>query len=212
MHRDVLLPTHHLALWLAHPHAGGGSFSSRTDWDYHCFLVSRTQEESRFGCHSCSLPRGIWSIFPSWFWGLCVKFPSRIGWESVFFPIAVCVSFPMVSLLRECCWFHIFCWLCCFYMLGCCRLLWSRFGHDRAKNDPGVVSLIQAVIVGWLHAYSGWSSNCVWSGDEGLVCLKNLVGLGTTQIELEGWLSSPQPVNSTGREVKVWGTALQRKD
>ena len=29
-------------------------------------------------------------------------------------------------------------------------------------------------------------------GDEGLVFLTNLVGLGTTQIELEGCLSSPQ--------------------
>ena len=45
-----------------------------------------------------------------------------------------------------------------------------------------------------------------WSRDEGLVCLINLVCLETTQTELEGWLSSPQPINSTGREVRAWGT------
>ena len=42
-----------------------------------------------------------------------------------------------------------------------------------------------------------------WSRDEGLVCLINLVRLGTTQIELEGWFSSPQPLNSTGIEVRA---------
>ena len=42
-----------------------------------------------------------------------------------------------------------------------------------------------------------------WNGNEGLVCLINLVCLGTTQIELEGWISSPQPLNSTGREFRA---------
>ena len=28
---------------------------------------------------------------------------------------------------------------------GCCRLFWSRFGHDRAKKDLGVFFLAQAV-------------------------------------------------------------------
>ena len=36
-----------------------------------------------------------------------------------------------------------------------------------------------------------------WSRDEGLVCLIKLVCLGTTQTELEDWISSPQPLNST---------------
>ena len=27
----------------------------------------------------------------------------------------------------------------------CCRLFWSHFGHDRAKNNSGVVFLAQAV-------------------------------------------------------------------
>ena len=49
-----------------------------------------------------------------------------------------------------------------------------------------------------------------WGGDEGLICLKNLVGLGTTQIELEGWISSPQPLNSTGREVRARGTVAEK--
>ena len=38
----------------------------------------------------------------------------------------------------------------------------------------------------------------VWSGIEGWVCLRNL-GLGATQIELDCWLSSPQPQKSTGK-------------
>ena len=41
--------------------------------------------------------------------------------------------------------------------------------------------------------------------NEGLMCLINLMSLRTTQIELEGWLSSPQPLNSTGREVRAEG-------
>ena len=38
----------------------------------------------------------------------------------------------------------------------------------------------------------------VWSGIEGWVCLINL-GFGATQIELDGWLSSPQPQKSTSK-------------
>ena len=38
----------------------------------------------------------------------------------------------------------------------------------------------------------------VWSGIEGWVCLRNLV-LRATQIELDGWLSSPQPLDSAGK-------------
>ena len=33
----------------------------------------------------------------------------------------------------------------CFTFWDCCRLFWSRFGHDRAKNDSGIVFLAQAV-------------------------------------------------------------------
>ena len=38
----------------------------------------------------------------------------------------------------------------------------------------------------------------MWSGIKGYVCLINL-GLGATQRELDGWLSSPQPRKSTGK-------------
>ena len=90
----------------------------------------------------------------------------------------------------------------------CCKLLGIHFGHDRAKNDSGVVFLAQDVnrLYDRLHVCNGWSSDCVGSRDGGLVCLINLVCLETTQTELEGWLSSPQPLNSTGREVKARGT------
>ena len=54
-----------------------------------------------------------------------------------------------------------------------------------------------------LHVCSGWSSDCVGVGMKVGVCLINLVCLGATQIELEGWRSSPQPLNSTGREVRA---------
>ena len=39
---------------------------------------------------------------------------------------------------------------------------------------------------------------CVWSGIEGWVCLRNL-GLGATQRDLDGWISSQQPQKSTGK-------------
>ena len=38
----------------------------------------------------------------------------------------------------------------------------------------------------------------VWSGIEGWVCLRNL-GLGATQIELDGWIYSSQPRKSTSK-------------
>ena len=38
--------------------------------------------------------------------------------------------------------------------------------------------------------------DCIGVVNEGLMCLINLVCLGTTQTELEGWLSSPKPLNS----------------
>ena len=96
------------------------------------------------------------------------------------------------------------CWLSFLCDLGCCRLLWNRFGHDRAKNNLGsCFSPVKALIAGLLHACSGLSLDCIGVVNEGLMCLINLVCLGTTQIELEGWISSPQPLNSTGREVKA---------
>ena len=41
----------------------------------------------------------------------------------------------------------------------------------------------------------------VWSGIEDWVCLRKL-GLGATQIELYGWISSPQPRKSNGKEIQ----------
>ena len=46
---------------------------------------------------------------------------------------------------------------------------------------------------------NGWSSDYVGSMDGGLVFLTNLVCWETTQTELEGWISSPQPWSSTGK-------------
>ena len=54
-----------------------------------------------------------------------------------------------------------------------------------------------------LRVYSGWSSDCVGVGMKVGVCLINLVCLGATQTGLEGCLSSPQPLNSTRREVRA---------
>ena len=84
-----------------------------------------------------------------------------------------------------------------------CGFLLGRFGHDRAKNDSGIGfphPSCESLVL--LRVYSGWSSDCVGVGMKVGVCLINLVCLGTTQTELEGWLSSPQPLNSTGREVR----------
>ena len=50
-----------------------------------------------------------------------------------------------------------------------------------------------------MHAVVGLRT--VWSGIEGWVCLRNL-GLGATQTELDGWLSSPQPWNSIGKGIQ----------
>ena len=84
------------------------------------------------------------------------------------------------------------CWLSHLCNLGCYRLMWNHFGHDRAKNDSwSCFSPVKALIVGLLHVRSGLSSDCIEVVNEGLMCLINLVCLGTTQIELEDWLCSP---------------------
>ena len=97
------------------------------------------------------------------------------------------------------------CWLSCHCDLGYCRLLWNHFGHDRAKNNSGVCFPLSRFNC-WFVASTQWLVfGLHWSGNEGLMCMTKLVFLGTTQIELEGWISSPQPLNSTGRECKAWG-------
>ena len=69
----------------------------------------------------------------------------------------------------------------------CCKLLGSRFGHDRAKNNSGIVFLAQAVncLCDYVYAVVGLQT-VLGSRDGGLVCLINLVCLETVQIELEG--------------------------
>ena len=43
-----------------------------------------------------------------------------------------------------------------------CRLLLSRFGHDRAKNDSGIKFPSQICeLLALLYVCSGWSSDCV---------------------------------------------------
>ena len=71
-------------------------------------------------------------------------------------------------------------------MLGCCRLLWSHFGHDRANNDSGIDFPCPSCesLVCCVYVVDGIQTMLEW--DEGLVCLINLVCFGTTQIELEG--------------------------
>ena len=61
--------------------------------------------------------------------------------------------------------------------LGCCRLLWDRFGHDSAKNDPGsCISPVKALIAGCCMHAVVLSSDCIGVVNEGLLCLINLMG------------------------------------
>ena len=52
-----------------------------------------------------------------------------------------------------------------------CRLLGSFFGHDRAKNDSGIVFPYPSYeVLVWLQESSGWSSDCVeWDGKMGML-------------------------------------------
>ena len=45
-----------------------------------------------------------------------------------------------------------------------------------------------------------------WEQGWGLGLLDKLGVLGTIEMELDGWLSSPKPLNRTGREVRARGT------
>ena len=49
---------------------------------------------------------------------------------------------------------------------GCCRLLWDRFGHDRAKNNSGsCFSPVKDLIAGLLHTHSGFVLGLHCSGE-----------------------------------------------
>ena len=58
------------------------------------------QGRELFGLSFPFLYRMVSSVFSIWIVGSVCKFPSRTNWEFVFFPTAVCVSFPVASLLR----------------------------------------------------------------------------------------------------------------
>ena len=63
--------------------------------------------------------------------------------------------------------------------LGCCRLSWDRFGHDRAKNDPrSCISPVKALIAGCCMHALFLSSDCIGVVNEGLIRLIKLVCLG----------------------------------
>ena len=83
---------------------------------------------------------------------------------------------------------------------GCCGLYEVILAMIGPRTTQELISHVQAVNCLLLRVCSGWSSDYVGSRDGGLVFLINLVCLETTQTELEGWISSPQPLNSTGRE------------
>ena len=109
----------------------------------------------------------------------------------------------MASLLRmDCCFPHVVsCVTDTFW--DCCNSLGSCFGHDRDKNKSGIEFPSQSCEFLVCCMYVVVGLGLCWSGNEGMGCLINLVCLGATQAELEGWFSSPQPLNSTGREVMV---------
>ena len=54
---------------------------------------------------------------------------------------------------------------------GCCRLFWSHFGHDRAKNGSGIVFPIQAVnhLFDYVYAVVGLRTMLEWGGGLGLL-------------------------------------------
>ena len=63
-----------------------------------------------------------------------------------FFPSVVWVSFPGDFVVQDGLLFSPrLLAVSTFTFWGCCRLVWSRFGHDRAKNNAGIVFLVQAV-------------------------------------------------------------------
>ena len=73
------------------------------------------------------------------------------------------------------CWggllFHHIWRLSCWYNLGYCRLLWSRFGHDRDKNDSSIVFPCPSCeVLVWLQESSSWSLDYVeWDGRLGML-------------------------------------------
>ena len=56
-------------------------------------------------------------------------------------------------------------------------MLWDRFGHDRAKNDPGsCISPAKDLIAGCYMHIVVLSLDYIGVVNEGLMCLINLLG------------------------------------
>ena len=91
------------------------------------------------------------------------------------------------------------CWLCfppCFRAaVGFTCVVLAMIGP---RINQGLVSLAKAVIVGFAACMQWLVFGLCGVGMEGWVCLRNL-GLGATQTELYGWISSPQPRKNTGK-------------
>ena len=117
-----------------------------------------------------------------WCWLL---FPSRTGWEYVFFTIVVCVSFPGASLLIVGCgfltdcglWSHP-CLVDCVSLyrvvsvVGYCGVILAMIGP---RTTQGSISPVPAMNSLFCCGYAVVGLWTVWSGIEGWVCLRNLV-------------------------------------
>ena len=77
----------------------------------------------------------------------------------------------------------------------------ATIGPRTTKGLTSPVKDVNGLVL--LGVCSGWYSDCVGVGMKVGVCLINQVCLGATQAKLEGWISSSQPLNSTGREVRA---------
>ena len=70
------------------------------------------------------------------------------------------------------------------------------FGHDRAKNNSQIVSPIKVVIAGFVACMQWLVFGLCGVGLKAGYALE-IWCLGDTQTELDGWISSPQPLDST---------------
>ena len=136
--------------------------------------------------------------------------------EIWYFPFPVCVSFPSDCSGICVLWVHSCIGLLFAHdLLGCIFPFYGGIGWGLLWVPVRSVQLcfspVKAWIVVWLLACSGFVLGLHWSGEWGPEVLDKPGGLRTTQTGLLSWLSSPQSLNSTRREIMVWGTALQRK-
>ena len=143
-------------------------------------------------------------------------FPSSIVWESIPLPFFWSVQISQrlywgSGTVGSCEFFN-----CCFPMMAWLYfpLFWwyrLKYWWELLCDGLTMFSPINAWIAIWLLACNGFFLRLHWSGEWGPKVLDKTGGLRTTQTELLSWISSPQPLNSTRREIRVWGTVLQRK-